>query len=148
MRQLLLGAVCGASFTLLAAWAVLAGAQSATPGPATDLTPAAITRDPACNKPALLVVTMDDLDRSKTKAYGEALRRTQIVRRHGGRYLAYGEPNLRLEGDWPAGRAMVIERYPCLEAVRQFWQSDEYQKDIKPLRDGAGRFLVAAFEER
>lgn len=148
MRQLILGAACGASFTLLAGWALMAGAQTAAPAPGPDLTPAAITRDASCNKPALLVVTMDDLDLSKTKAYGAALRRTQIVRRHGGSYVAYGEPNLKLEGDWPAGRAMVIERYPCLEALRQFWQSDQYQKEIKPLREGAGRFTVAAFEER
>lgn len=99
-----------------------------------------------CERPAYLVVSIDDLDRSKSAPYGEALRRTQIVPRHGGEYVAVGSSPLVLEGTWPAGRSMVVERYPCLEMIKAFWYSDEYQKEIMPLRAGSGTYTVVAFE--
>jgi uncharacterized protein (DUF1330 family) len=100
-----------------------------------------------CTRGAYLVVAIDNLDRTKSKAYGDALRQSQIVARHGGAYKISGAPAEVLEGQWPQGRSMVVERYPCLDAIRQFWYSDEYQKQIKPLRAGSGDYLVAAFEE-
>ncbi len=45
-------------------------------------------------------------------------------------------------------RPIVVAKFPCVEAARQFWYSDAYQKDILPLRAGAGTFDVAIFEER
>lgn len=100
-----------------------------------------------CTRPAYLVVAIDDLDRSRSAPYGDALRRTQIVARHGGTYTLSGVPAKVLEGDWPAGRSLVVERFPCLEAIERFWYSDEYQKEVKPLREGSGRYLVVAYEE-
>lgn len=110
-------------------------------------THAEIPRPSGCDRPAYLVVAIDDLDRSKSAAYGEALRRTQIVPRHGGRYVAVGTPALVLEGEWPANRSFVLEKYPCLEMIRTFWYSTAYQQEIMPLRAGSGRYGVFAFEE-
>jgi uncharacterized protein (DUF1330 family) len=100
-----------------------------------------------CTRPAYLVVWIDNLDRSKSAAYGEALRRTQIVASYGGEYKATGTPALLLEGSWPPGRGLVIEKYPCLEAIKRFWYSEQYQKELMPLRAGSGDYTVAAFEE-
>ncbi|MDX2224398.1 MAG: DUF1330 domain-containing protein [Rhodospirillaceae bacterium] len=100
-----------------------------------------------CTRAAYLVVEIQNLDRTKSKPYGEALRRSQIVARHGGVYKFSGAPAAVLEGSWPEGRSLVVERYPCLDAIKQFWYSAEYQKDIMPLRAGSGEYLVTAFEE-
>jgi len=99
-----------------------------------------------CTDPVFLVVQIDKLDRSKTKAYGEALRSSQIVRRHGGEYITLGPPVLMLEGQWPADRGFVVERYPCLDAVKAFWYSDEYQQKLIPLRKDSGDYTVGVFK--
>lgn len=102
---------------------------------------------PACDAPVYLVVTIDHLDRTRTAAYGAALRSSGIVRRHGGEYKAVGPPDLMLEGEWPADRAFLIEEYPCMERLRAMWFSDEYQKRIKPLREGSGTYTIAVFRK-
>ncbi len=109
---------------------------------------AALDFGPGCDKPVLLVVWVEHLDRAKSGQYAEALRSSQIVRRHGGEYKAVSPALRTLEGDWPQDRAFVVERYPCLAAFEAFWYSDEYQKRIKPLREGSGEYTIALFEER
>ena len=99
-----------------------------------------------CAKPVYLVVTIDHLDRTHTKAYGEALRASGIVKRNGGSYTMLGPPALVLEGEWPADRAFVVEEYPCMAAFRAMWFSDEYQKRIKPLRANSGAYTIALFD--
>jgi uncharacterized protein (DUF1330 family) len=89
---------------------------------------------------------VDRLDRTKSKAYGDGLRSTGIVKRHGGEYKAVGAPLVMLEGAWPKDRSMVLETYPCLEALQRMWYSDAYQKGLKPLRAGSGDYTVAVFK--
>jgi len=93
-----------------------------------------------------LVVWIDNLDRTKSKAYGDGLRATRIVARHGGRYLAVSPPGQLLEGKWPVERGFVLEEYPCEQAFREMWFSDEYQQKLKPLRAGSGDYTVALFK--
>lgn len=100
-----------------------------------------------CTRPAYLVVWIDNLNREKSGPYGAALRKTQIVASYGGEYKATGAPALLLEGKWPEGRGLVVEKYPCLDAIKKFWYSDKYQKEVMPLRAGSGDYTVAAFEE-
>ena len=54
---------------------------------------------------------------------------------------------MMLEGEWPADRGFVVERYPCLDALKAMWFSDEYQKKIKPLRANSGNYTVAVFKQ-
>ena len=98
-----------------------------------------------CDKPVMLVVSVDHLDRAKSKPYAEALRDSGIVKRNGGRYRVVGAPALLLEGTWPSDRGFVIEQYPCIEAFRAMWYSDDYQRRIKPLRAGSGDYTIALF---
>lgn len=100
----------------------------------------------ACDDPVYLVVWIDHLDRTKSAPYGAGLRQTRIVPRHGGEYLAVSPPLKVLEGDWPADRAVVVERYPCQAAIERMWYSDEYQNELKPLRAGSGTYDVAVFK--
>jgi uncharacterized protein (DUF1330 family) len=127
--------------------AMLAAALGLPAACAAQSTAAPAPAPVTCDKPVYLVVTIDKLDRSKTKAYGEGLRASGIVRRHGGEYKAVGPPDLMLEGEWPADRGYVIEEYPCMEQLRAMWFSDEYQKKLKPLREGSGTYTVAVFRK-
>jgi uncharacterized protein (DUF1330 family) len=45
------------------------------------------------------------------------------------------------EGSPPPERGVVIARFPCLEAARQFWYSPEYA-EIRKLREGIAEFEV------
>jgi uncharacterized protein (DUF1330 family) len=117
----------------------LAGALAAqTPPPAPPVA--------ACAEPVYLVVWVDKLDRTKSRAYGEGLRSSGIVRRNGGKYQLVSPPLMMLEGEWPADRGFVVESYPCLDALKAMWFSDEYQKKLKPLRAGSGEYTVAVFK--
>ena len=69
----------------------------------------------------------------------------ELVERHGGTYLMRGGPLELLEGEWPAQHRLVVSSWPSLEALRAFWQSDEYQQVVKPIRAGTGRYHVAVF---
>jgi uncharacterized protein (DUF1330 family) len=127
------------------AWPLLGMALGSCSAP-TPRPTAASSAAALCSEPVLLVVWIDGLDRSKSGAYGQALRSSQIVKRNGGRYLAVSPPELMLEGDWPADRGFVIEEYPCIEAFRSMWYSEEYQKKIKPLREGSGTYTIGLFK--
>ena len=124
---------------------LLAVAAPAPAPPAPPVPPSSQPADTGCSAPVYLVVWIDHLDRSKSKAYGEALRSSGIVKRNGGQYQMVSPPALLLEGEWPADRGFVVERYPCLAAFKAMWYSEEYQKRIKPLRDNSGTYTVALF---
>jgi uncharacterized protein (DUF1330 family) len=113
----------------------------------TAVATAPIVTSPTCNKAVYLVVQIERLNRNKTKAYGEALRSSGIVRRFGGVYKAWGSPQAVLEGRWGTNDALIIERYPCREALDAMWNSDEYQNRIKPLRAGSGHYTITIFNE-
>ncbi|MDX2145054.1 MAG: DUF1330 domain-containing protein [Rhodospirillaceae bacterium] len=146
MRALVLSLLIGALIGFALAKAPLLTASNAIAQAVAPVTVEGGGQD-ACARPAYLVVWIDNLNRAKSAAYGKALQQTQIVRRHGGKYIVSGSPTELLEGDWPAERGFVIEKYPCMQAIRDFWYSDEYQKSIMPLRRGSGDYIVAAFEE-
>lgn len=125
-----------------------AGEMPVAPTPRPDPQPTAPSPPQACDKPVILVVWIEHLDRAKSKAYGEGLRASGIVRRNGGEYMMVGPPEMVLEGEWPADRGFVTERYPCRAAFEAMWFSDEYQKTLKPLREGSGDYTIALFAER
>ncbi|WP_448584959.1 DUF1330 domain-containing protein [Thermaurantiacus sp.] len=93
---------------------------------------------------AYLVVTANVTDPAAMKAYNEALARSGLYGRHGGRYLIVGRAAVDLEA-WD-GRAVVVAEFPDRAAAEAFWNDPLYQQEIKPLRAGAGTFHVAIFE--
>jgi uncharacterized protein (DUF1330 family) len=94
--------------------------------------------------PAYLVVTATVTDPQKMGAYQKALAESGLYAAHGGRYVVRGRPAADLE-NWD-GRAVVIAEFPDRAAAEAFWTSDSYQREVKPLRAGAGEFHVAIFE--
>lgn len=97
--------------------------------------------EPVCNAPVRMLVYGEVTDRKKFGAYIRALLGSGLYEKHGGYYEAATPAVDTFEGDVPAERAVVIARFPCLEAAQSFWQSDEYA-EIRKLRTGIARFEV------
>ncbi len=95
-------------------------------------------------RPAYLLVTATVTDRAKIGAYAKALAESGLYPKHGGFYLFSGPAALPLE-DW-RGESVVLAQFPSRADAEAFWNSAQYQTEIKPLRDGAGEFHVAIFE--
>jgi uncharacterized protein (DUF1330 family) len=76
-------------------------------------------------------------------AYGKAV--AGLLPTYGGRYLLRGAPVKTLEGEWLDRVRVVVSVWPNLKAATDFWYSDVYQKETKPLRDGTGVYDVALF---
>lgn len=64
----------------------------------------------------------------------------------GGEYMVRGKPAQVYEGEFLKGKSVVVSRFPSMERLRAFYESEEYQKSLKPLRDGTGVYDIAAFE--
>jgi uncharacterized protein (DUF1330 family) len=70
---------------------------------------------------------------------------TELLARHGGEYLVRGRPRAALDGNWSDDRLIVVSRRSFLETLRTFWNGEEHQQTIKPLRAGKGEYDVTAF---
>jgi uncharacterized protein (DUF1330 family) len=101
--------------------------------------------DPAVDM--VIVSVVQDLSRYQN--YRSELARSGLIDAYGGAVLAVGtklnaEPEM-LEGSWPADRHAFVIRWPCRAAAKAFWESEKYQKELLPLRDGSGQFDVALY---
>lgn len=97
--------------------------------------------------PVLMLVIGTITDREKMGQYQKALQDSGLYPENEGYYIAAGKPVEQFEGDWPGDQGMVMARFPSLEHARRFWNSDTYQNEIKPLREGAGTFVVSVFSD-
>ena len=70
----------------------------------------------------------------------------ELTSRCGGEYIVRGAAESVLEGDMWKQRPCVISRWPSLEAAKAFWNSEEYQEELKPLRANTGLYDVGLFE--
>lgn len=85
--------------------------------------------------------TVPDMDRAMS--YGPAV--WDLVESYGAFYLIRHAPDKIYEGDWPAWKLGVISKWPCRETGIEFWNSDAYQNEVKPLRKDAGYYDVGMF---
>lgn len=92
------------------------------------------------------IVAVARVDDWSEKFQQYADRAADLTAKLGGEYVIRGEPLSNLEGELFDGRVMVISKFPSLAAANKLWESDEYQKEIKPLRDDTGIYDVAIFE--
>lgn len=97
--------------------------------------------------PVYMLVIGQIENRDKMAAYQAALMKSGLYPQHDGHYVAVGRPVDMFEGDWPDNQGIVIARFPSLAHAQAFWNSDTYQNEIKPLREGAGTFNVSVFSE-
>ncbi|MEZ5563895.1 MAG: DUF1330 domain-containing protein [Gammaproteobacteria bacterium] len=70
----------------------------------------------------------------------------RLARSHGGRYLVRGKSANIASGTLFEKKALIILEFPGMENLRAFYDSEAYQKDCKPLREGTGIYDIAFFE--
>jgi len=70
----------------------------------------------------------------------------ELSAKHGGEYVVRGPAAKVLEGEHLRGRSVVISKFETLEKAKDFYHSEAYAKEIKPLREGSGVYDVAIFE--
>jgi len=111
--------------------------------------PPARPPEPCAGLPVVMIVTGPTHDAARMRAYGEAIGRSGLYQRLGGYYLIKPRPVAVFEGSPPANLTTLAVRFPCLANARAFWNSDTYQRELKPLRlnPSAGDYLVTVYEE-
>jgi uncharacterized protein (DUF1330 family) len=70
----------------------------------------------------------------------------QLLKQHGARYLVRGKPASILSGDLYQKKVLIVAEFPGVEEIHAFYNSDAYQKDCKPLREGSGIYDIGVFE--
>ncbi len=96
-----------------------------------------------------MVVAGETIDPKRMGEYSAALAATGLYPANGGYYLNAPQPIEVFEGAPSPDFAMLIVRFPSIDAARTFWNSDAYQQKVKPLRQNpsAGDYTVMVFAE-
>jgi uncharacterized protein (DUF1330 family) len=151
---LCVGIAIGAGFARAPAWAQnnaapTSEAAAARPAiaPGSGVTPPAMPPG-ECTKPVLMLVQGRITAFGGMGEYARKLRDTGIYPSVGGYYVASGRPVDIFEGAYPDDQTFIVARFPCLAKARAFWYSELYQREILPLRAGAGTFSVSVYEEQ
>lgn len=69
-----------------------------------------------------------------------------LIEKHGGKYLVKGPAAGIVEGDLLQGKVVILSEWPSADAANEFINGDEYQNNVKHLRDGTGNYHIAIFE--
>ena len=93
-----------------------------------------------CDKPVIMLVIVQLENEKPMAAYGKELRKLSTYRDQQG-YYHFNVLTEAFEGEWPENQGVLGARFPCVEAARGFWFSDEYQ-GIREVRSGAGKVTV------
>jgi len=115
-----------------------------------QVAPQAALPVPICDgKPVYMVISGRTTDRERMAVYSTALLGSGLYARWGGYYVNTPKAVARFEGAVPPDQATLIVRFPCMANANGFWNSDLYQKTIRPLRinPDAGEYTVAVYPE-
>ena len=94
---------------------------------------------------ALLLAHAPRVDTVRWAQYTAAIQASGIIPRHGGNPIVFGAPLAVVEGAFPADSVTIVLRFPCAQAARAFWYSDDYA-EIRKLRDGAGDLVAGIWK--
>lgn len=97
-----------------------------------------------CADPVIMLVLGKLSSVDALKEYGAALKKLNTYAEQQGYYFTANSPTEVFEGVWPDNQFVVTAKFPCVEAARGFWFSDDYQS-IRHLRSGAGDISVSIF---
>ena len=99
--------------------------------------------------PVIMVVAGRTLDRAQMGKYAQALAQSGLYPKARGYYLNNPRPIRHLEGNPHADDVALMVRFPSECAALAFWNSDEYQNNVKPLRlnPRAGDYIVTLYAE-
>jgi len=71
----------------------------------------------------------------------------RLLKKHEGQYVVRGPEAENIEGNALKGKVLVVTKFETMEKLKGFYQSEDYQKNIKHLRDGSGIYDIACYEE-
>jgi uncharacterized protein (DUF1330 family) len=69
-----------------------------------------------------------------------------LAKQHGGKYLLRGKPVENYEGELLEGKVVILSEFPTMDDLQAFIKGDEYQNNIKHLREGTGEYHIAFYE--
>lgn len=75
-----------------------------------------------------------------------AVKAAELIKKHGGKYLVRGAPAENYEGDLLDGKAVICAEFPSMDDLQAFIKGDEYQNNVKHLREGTGEYHIAFYE--
>ena len=78
------------------------------------------------------------------KEYAE--KSAALCKAHGGKYLLRGMPKENYDGDLLDGKLVILTEFASMEELETFIKGDEYQNNVKPLREGTGEYHIAFYE--
>ncbi|MEO8444310.1 MAG: DUF1330 domain-containing protein [Gammaproteobacteria bacterium] len=78
------------------------------------------------------------------KKYSEESAR--LARSHGGKYIVRGKSSNVVSGTLLNSKVLVMLEFPSMDNLLAFYNSDDYQKGCKPLREGTGIYDIGFFE--
>lgn len=101
------------------------------------------------NEAVIMIVSGDTLDLARMGEYAQALGSSGLYPKIGGYYLNNPQPVDVFEGDVSDAYVTLMVRFPSLEKAREFWNSETYQTEIRPIRlnPSAGDYTVTVYEE-
>lgn len=70
----------------------------------------------------------------------------RLARLHGGKYAIRGKSPNVVSGELFGKKVVVLLEFPTMDQLLAFYNSDEYQKGCKPLREGTGIYDIGFFE--
>ena len=101
-----------------------------------EIAPTFAGTEETAEKPAYLIVSVDNVQSDKLGPYMEAGK--AAAEKAGFTYLAAGNSDGTihvLEGEWPYTGSVGIDKLDSMDALLEFWYSPEYQ-EAKKLREG------------
>jgi len=75
-----------------------------------------------------------------------AQKSAELIKKHGGEYIVRGKPAQDIEGEVLQNKVIILSRFPSLADVDAFVNGDDYQTNVKPLREGSGNYHIAVYE--
>ena len=75
-----------------------------------------------------------------------AKRSAEITAKYGGKYIVRGPAAEVIKGELFNGKAMIITEFPSLDDYYKFFNDEEYQGEVVPLREGTGNYEFAVYE--
>jgi uncharacterized protein (DUF1330 family) len=78
------------------------------------------------------------------KEYAE--KSAALCKTHGGKYLIKGMATENYEGDLLEGKLLILTEFAAMDDLQAYIKGDEYQNNVKHLREGTGEYHIAFYE--
>lgn len=95
---------------------------------------------------AAYMIAVVNITNPKPSMKEYAVKAAALIKQHGGKYLVRGMPVENYDGDLLDGKAVICAEFPSMDDLQAFIKGDEYQNNVKHLREGTGDYHIAFYE--